>query len=183
MLRHKSVNTNSHLNMNMALTKFVRGILARDYGRYHTGIVRLVTYNGGSLSDIVIQVLGVEGEPNISWSDGHFIIKENDVFVVNDPVILLPARGRFFVLKIEDDFTVRNNNGTGSFSAGGAADIITHNLGITPSVEDIHVMFTNTATNDIGHIWVDTITSTQFTVRIKNVPGSTLNYSWKVDSK
>lgn len=183
MLRHKSTNTNSHLKFNISLTKFIRGVMARDYGRFHTGIIKEVTYSANTLTDIVIQVLGVEGEPNILWSDGHFIIRQDDIFAVDDPVLLLPTRGRYFVLKIEDNFKIINNSGTGQVTSAATSDVITHGLGITPSVEDIHIIFTTTATNDIGHMWVDTITSTQFTVRVKNAPGSNLDFSWKIDAK
>lgn len=84
---------------------------------------------------------------------------------------------------------IRNNNGagdagcmgTGAITAAATAVTITHNLAHTPIAGEIRITPTNNPTNDPGNMWVDTITSTQFNVNCRNVPGaSTLTFSWKV---
>lgn len=184
MLSHSQINSLSVVAFKRSLNDFIKRVTSRE-GMVHTGIIQEVIYSGGvgsELTNIVIEMTDVEGSPHLSWTDSHFIIQEGDVFVVNDPVTLLPIRGRFLVIKIEDDFKVRASRGTGSFGSAATSDVIDHNLGITPVAEDIHIVFTSGAINDIGHTWIGSITSNQFAVHIKNVPGSTLNYSWKVDT-
>lgn len=183
MLRHSEINNLTNTIFKHSLTKFIRGIIVRDYGQAHTGTIKEIVHSGGKLFNIIIEITDVEESPHLSWSDGHFIIRQDDIFSINDPVLLLSVRGRYFVLKIEDDFTVRNNSGTGQITSAATSDVITHELGITPKVEDMHIIFTTIATNNIGHMWIDTITPTQFTVRVKNAPGSNLDFSWKVDAK
>ncbi len=166
-----------------SLTSFVKRVIDNQIGVSHTGIVQEVTNSGGILSNLVIEITDVEESLHLSWSDGHFIIKEGDVFAVNDPVMLFAVRGRYFILKIEDDFTaVEVNRGTGSMLSGSTSDVITHGLSSTPSAEDINIVFTENPTVDPGNIWIDNITSTQFTVNCRTNPGgSNLDFSWKAD--
>ncbi len=183
MLQHRSNNALSTNMFKRSLTSYIKRVIDSEIGISHTGIVQEITNSGGILSNLIIEITDVEESPHLSWSDSHFIIREGDIFTVSDPVMLLPIRGRYFVLKIEDDFAVKINNGTGQITSAVTTDVITHGLGITPSVEDIHIAFTSTATNDIGHMWISSIGGTTFTVNVKNVPGSNLNFSWKVDIK
>jgi hypothetical protein len=74
---------------------------------------------------------------------------------------------------------VTENSGTGSITSGGTTDVITHGLDVTPTVDDIKITLSENPTNDPGNIWVDTITSTQFTVNCRNDPGgSNLDFGW-----
>ena len=71
------------------------------------------------------------------------------------------------------------NNGTGAIANGATTAVITHGLGVTPAAKDITITPTNAPTNAPGHIYVDTFTSTQFTVHCTNDPGaSTLTFAW-----
>lgn len=75
-------------------------------------------------------------------------------------------------------FTVKA--GTGSVLSGATTAVITHGLGLTPTAADIAVVFTEQGTSDYGRWWIDTITSTQFTVNVSANPGaSNLDFSWK----
>ena len=77
--------------------------------------------------------------------------------------------------------TVRSASGTGSISSGATTDVITHGLGIAPAAKNITVTLTENPTNDPGIIWVDTITTTAFTVNCINDPGvSNLDFGWQV---
>jgi hypothetical protein len=56
---------------------------------------------------------------------------------------------------------------------------VTHGLDVTPVLEDISIVLGENPTNDPGNIWVDTFTSTQFTVNCRNDPGaSNLDLAW-----
>jgi len=74
------------------------------------------------------------------------------------------------------------NSGTGSITNGGTTDVITHGLGITPLAENISILGLENPTVDIGNIWVDTITSTQFTVNVRTDPSTNnWDFGWFVN--
>lgn len=75
---------------------------------------------------------------------------------------------------------VTENSSTGSIASGGTTDVITHGLDVTPTAADIRVTLKENPDNTPGAIWVDTITSTQFTVNCENDPGaSNLDFAWQ----
>jgi len=70
-------------------------------------------------------------------------------------------------------------NGAGAIASGATTAVITHGLDVTPSAKDITITPTVATSNPPGHIWVDTCTSTQFTVNCTADPGaSTLAFAW-----
>lgn len=81
---------------------------------------------------------------------------------------------------------IRNNigyvteaRGTGSIASGATTAVITHGLAYTPVASEINISFTENPSNTAGTIWIDTITSTQFTVNCENDPGaSNLDFGW-----
>ena len=76
---------------------------------------------------------------------------------------------------------VTENSGTATIASGATLVNVTHGLSYTPAAADIVVVATNNPTNDPGHIWVDTITSTQFRINCRADPGASgLNLSWSV---
>ena len=97
--------------------------------------------------------------------------------------------GKTGTLKDEGTGTVVRNNysyvteasGTGSIASGTTADIITHGLSVTPTINDISVTLSEDPDNTPGAIWVDTIGATNFTVNCENDPGaSNLDFGWRV---
>jgi len=71
-------------------------------------------------------------------------------------------------------------SGTATIANGGTSIVVTHNLAITPTVEDISVVMAENPTNDPGNVWVDTITATQFTINCRSDPGaSNLDFGWQ----
>lgn len=77
-----------------------------------------------------------------------------------------------------DGYTTENS-GLGSITSGGTTDIITHGLAITPTAANISITLAENPTNTPGAIWVDTITSSVFTVNCENDPGaSNLDFGW-----
>jgi len=107
----------------------------------------------------------------------------------------LTAGSTMFNLTNPTEFIVRDNHGygnngfitmsggTGSITSGGTSDVITHGLDVTPEAWQIIVTLSENPTNTPGAIYVDTITSTQFTVHCENDPGaSNLDFTWYVDA-
>jgi hypothetical protein len=71
-------------------------------------------------------------------------------------------------------------SGTGTIASGATTAVITHGLAITPVAKDITISFAENPTNDPGNFWVSTLTSTQFTLNVRNDPGaSNLDFTWQ----
>jgi pectate lyase-like protein len=76
---------------------------------------------------------------------------------------------------------VTEAKGTGSIASGATTAVITHGLGYTPALGEISVTLGENPTNDVGAVFVTTITSTQFTVNVEADPGaSNLDFAWAV---
>jgi hypothetical protein len=75
---------------------------------------------------------------------------------------------------------ITENSGTATIPSSSTSVVVTHGLSKTPTLKDIAVIIGANPTNDPGNIWVDTITSTQFTINCRNNPGaSNLSLAWK----
>jgi hypothetical protein len=77
---------------------------------------------------------------------------------------------------------ITRNSGTGTITNPATTAVITHNLDITPSLEDITIIGGENPTNAITAIWVDTIGANTFTVNIEPAPGaSNWDFGWRVN--
>lgn len=75
---------------------------------------------------------------------------------------------------------VTENAGAATITNGNTSVTVTHGLAATPAAQDLHVTATNNPTNDPGHIWVDTITATQFNINCRTDPGASgLSLAWQ----
>lgn len=78
---------------------------------------------------------------------------------------------------------VTANSGTGSIASGATTAVVSHGLAVTPTLDDISVVFGEQGTNDYGRWWVSNITSTQFTLNVSADPGaSNLDFAWRADA-
>ncbi len=76
---------------------------------------------------------------------------------------------------------VTENSGTGTIASGTTSTVVTHGLSVTPTLDDISIVFGEQGTADYGRWWVDTITATQFTLHVSTDPGaSNLDFAWRV---
>jgi hypothetical protein len=76
------------------------------------------------------------------------------------------------------------NSGATTIGAASTSQTPTHNLIKTPANSEIYFIQQAQATNDPGQIWVDTVTSTQFTLHVKNAPGgSGVAFGWRAKLK
>ena len=75
---------------------------------------------------------------------------------------------------------VTQNSGTGTIASGATTAVVTHGLSVTPTLDDISIVFGEQGTADWGRWWVSTITSTQFTLNVSVDPGaSNLDFGWR----
>ncbi len=78
---------------------------------------------------------------------------------------------------VNEKFT--ENSGTATILNTATSVVVTHGLAITPDVNKIKIIGKENPTNDVGTIWVDTITATQFTIHVENDPGaSNFDVGW-----
>ena len=72
------------------------------------------------------------------------------------------------------------NSGVATITSGNTSVVVTHGLGVTPTIDDISVVAGEDPTNSVGLVWVDTFTSTQFTINCEADPGvSNLDFGWR----
>jgi hypothetical protein len=71
-------------------------------------------------------------------------------------------------------------SGQATVGTGTTSVVVTHGLGATPTLQQIHITLGNSPTNAIGAPWVSTITSTQFTINCANPGASGAFFGWMV---
>lgn len=75
---------------------------------------------------------------------------------------------------------VTENNGWSTILAANTSVVVTHGMSGTPQGRNITIEIGTNPTNDIGFFYITNITSTQFTVNVRNSPGSDLAFGWQV---
>jgi hypothetical protein len=75
---------------------------------------------------------------------------------------------------------VTENRGTATVANGTTSIAVSHGLAVTPNAGDISVHPIETL-NSASFFWVDTITSTQFTINVNADPGADVDFAWKID--
>lgn len=73
---------------------------------------------------------------------------------------------------------VTEKSGTATLLAAGTSIVVTHGLAVTPAAGDIMVTPIETWGN-MTKFWIDTYTSTQFTIHADIAPGADTNFAWK----
>lgn len=95
----------------------------------------------------------------------------NGIVVISQPVA--PSNA------INGSVGAKRKSGTANVASGATTSVVTHNLGSTPTLDNISLTFGEQATSDYGRFWIDTLTATQFTVNVSVDPGvSNLDFSW-----
>lgn len=98
----------------------------------------------------------------------------------NGGIVTVGGSGGTVTFRDCEDY-VTEASGNTSITSGSTSVVISHGCSRTPALEDIIITGGENPTNDVGTIWVDTITSTQFTVNVENDPGaSAFSFGWKV---
>lgn len=74
---------------------------------------------------------------------------------------------------------VTENDGTATIANGNTSIAVTHGLDVTPEASDVIVWPIETL-NTASFYYVDTITSTQFTINVNADPGQDVDFAWKI---
>jgi hypothetical protein len=77
-----------------------------------------------------------------------------------------------------DANTRNSNSGTATITTSNTSVVVTHELGYTPLPGNISVNPT-TSLGSASSWWFDTITATQFTIRVNTAPGSSVSFAWQ----
>jgi hypothetical protein len=79
------------------------------------------------------------------------------------------------IIKDNVDF-VTQNSGTATIIAGQTSVIVNH--GIDSSIDPNKIKITVTPRSNIGSVWVDSVTTTQFTIHCSSAPASDTQVDW-----
>lgn len=91
-------------------------------------------------------------------------------------------KGGFFQLSPDTIRGRASKAGTGTIVSTTTSVVVTHGAAYTPSLNMIRITWGENPTNDPGNWWISSITSTQFTVNVRNDPGASgLDFGWAVD--
>jgi hypothetical protein len=71
--------------------------------------------------------------------------------------------------------------GIATIANGTTSVVVSHGLAVTPVAQDFTLMAAGTLSGAVN-FWVDTITSTQFTIHAVTAPGADIAVAWRVDS-
>ncbi len=72
--------------------------------------------------------------------------------------------------------------GATTIASGATTQTPSHLMMITPAVYEIQVVPSTNATNDPGNWWISNITSTQFTINVRNNPGASgIVFNWRAE--
>ena len=74
---------------------------------------------------------------------------------------------------------VTSNKGTSTLVNGNTSIVVAHGLDITPDAGNIQITPIETL-NNASFFWVDTITSTQFTINVDSDPGQDVDFAWRI---
>ena len=97
----------------------------------------------------------------------------NGVPVINEPVV--PSNA------VDGSVGAKRKSGTGTIANAETTEVVTHNLGSTPTLDNINFVFGEDSTTAISAWWVDTLTATQFTININDPGASGQDLAWTVE--
>jgi len=110
---------------------------------------------------------------------GTAVIEDNYIPTATNPILDSSGGGATVVIRRNDGF-VTENRGQATLVNGQTAIVVTHGLAVTPLAEDISVHPIE-AWGAATTFWVDTITSTQFTINVDQDPTQDVDFAWKID--
>jgi len=95
-------------------------------------------------------------------------VQDNDVYGCTTTI---SNSGTDSIIRHNKGFATENS-GTATITSGSSSVTVNHELAGTPTVVTV------TPSADIGDVWVDTLTSTQFTIHCDSAPGSDTTVYW-----
>ncbi len=73
------------------------------------------------------------------------------------------------------------NSGTASITTGNTSIAVTHNLSVTPTLQQLFIT-PQTSLGSAATFWVSNATSTQFTINVNANPAQTVTFGWRADT-
>jgi len=133
--------------------------------------IRLVSCSYNKICDNII----VECETGVSEESlsDHNVIESN--YIINSTTAIVKVGANTEVRRNKGYIT--ENSGTATISAGSTSVTVNHGLAGTPTV------ITVTPSADIGDVWVDSVTSTSFTIHCETAPSSDVTVYWYAEYK
>ena len=148
------------------------GVYLTDSGTGASSLNRILGNNIDNLGNGALQTTGVYNGSAAS----NTIINNNNI-VSTTPLNI--AGGSVLSAGYNQGY-ITESSGAGAILSGTTSIVLSHGLSVTPTQEAFSIMPTGLTSNDPGQIYIDNITSTQFTVNCRNNPGvSTLPFYWK----
>ncbi len=154
---------------------------SQQTNNFYDGI-RIETGTTGASNNLIannkVSVNHKNGIELVSVDSQNNIIEGNDVRGNTTAGIALVA-SFVAVVRFNNGF-VTEKHGNASIASGSTSVVVTHGLGITPTLEQISVT-AQTAFGSAAKFWVSAPTSTQFTINVDANPGQTVTFGWKAD--
>jgi parallel beta-helix repeat protein len=123
--------------------------------------------------------------PTQDWGVYEYAASSNNTILNNDITdgFIAPNsgiyRGGTGTIVRNNKGYITENSGTATIASGQTTIVVTHGLATTPTADDIMVNPTNGMGN-ASKFWVNTLTSTQFTINVDVDPGAdTATFCWK----
>ena len=153
------------------------GETAEMQGIYFTGVtdldvsdVRIVNTLHGATGYQAYGIYHLSGGGNVQIHDNNLLGNVTGGLYSGDFTVLTLYRNKGFATE---------NGGTATVANTTTSIAVAHGCDYTPAEEDIDVHPIETL-NNASFWWVDTITSTQFTINVNADPGQDVDFKWSV---
>ena len=146
-----------------SIKSFIDGHIKQSNVYFHTGIVVSYTVE----DELIIRITDIAlSTIELSWKEGHLIVLDGEVYAAGDSVVLAPLEGRFIIIgKIATDLISQKAKGIATILDTTVFIVVNHTLSVTPTLDDFTIIPGEEPTNSPGLVWIETITSTQFTIK------------------
>jgi parallel beta-helix repeat protein len=167
--------SNNHILGNGLTSTPKYGVYLFDSGTGASSVNRILGNNITNLDNAALQTTGIyNGSAALNT-----IITNNNIIATT----LVNIAGGSVQLAAGNQGYITESSGTSQIASGVTSVIISHGLSITPTASYFKITPTALTTNDPGEIYINNITSAQFTVNCRNDPGvSNLPFYWKASA-
>lgn len=179
---------NIHVHDNMILN--CRRLVSLIYSS-GTGLFNHLKVNDNLIANSASTIVRTDTAAKLNHVhiDGNKIISANYIFAGGMDDVRL-TNNIFDAMNAFDDSNPTNvvvrdnagyvteNSGTDTIPSASTSKVVTHGLAVTPAAGDVMV----TPMESLGNasfFWVDTYTSTQFTINTNAAPGADTDFAWK----
>jgi hypothetical protein len=145
-----------------------------------------VNSNASSGNSNNISILGntINNTTTVNSPVGVFVVNssQTDIVVLGNQIngCTTPVSSGASIVSKNGGY-VTSNTGSATINSGSTSVGVTHGLDMTPQISNINIAWSENPTADVGNFWISSISSTTFTVNVRNDPStSNLSFSWAV---